>query len=574
MKKRETQCFEKWQLIRQFAGRHYLAIIIAILTGIASSLLTILIPVSFGKYYELVFDLRAVRAQFLDKLPFFDVQSPEAYLWLLLVLVGLKGLFHFLERFSIARLGEQFVHDIRDTLYVRQLALHIKVYDERGIGRYLLRYSGDLKSIRNYFTKGILRFTTDAVLLIFALLTLFLMDKGIGFIILLTWLMVVSIVFLLNIPLRKASLNKRNKTSGLLGFINSKLKGIQTIKTFNRQVPETTRFRKRTKRILQYGIEYERIYNVIFVIVPTALYLMIGAVLWYVLWQKQQGAGQVNEGALLSIILLLITILPVFRRILRTPVSWELGSISFEKLLKVLNVPAEASGTKDIRKRAYPIHIRDVNFSYENSDKYVLDDINISFKPHKINVLNIEQGEGKTTLIKLLTGLYAPVSGQILLGKDNIKDISLTSLRRCLTVVSPDFPLVGKTVFEAVSYSMSKTKIPAVETMLEIIQKGLPPQQQLSAYDKIGEFGGHLSVNQQKILQYTRAFLTGKPILIIEEPFESLPKVVKENIVQLLNERVENSTIILLMSWESMYGKLSNIHYIEMENSENEFVKS
>jgi len=251
-----------------------------------------------------------------------------------------------------------------------------------------------------------------------------------------------------------------------------------------------------------------------------------------------------------------------------------LGRISFEKLLKVLNVPAEASGTKDIRKRAYPIHIRDVNFSYENSDKYVLDDINISFKPHKINVLNIEQGEGKTTLIKLLTGLYAPVSGQILLGKDNIKDISLTSLRRCLTVVSPDFPLVGKTVFEAVSYSMSKTKIPAVETMLEIIQKGLPPQQQLSAYDKIGEFGGHLSVNQQKILQYTRAFLTGKPILIIEEPFESLPKVVKENIVQLLNERVENSTIILLMSWESMYGKLSNIHYIEMENSENEFVKS
>ncbi len=567
MEKTETEQFKKWQLIRQFTGRHYLTIIIAILTGIISSLLTILIPVSFGKYYELVFDLRAVRAQFLNKLPFFDVQSPKAYLWLLLILIGLKGLFHFLERFSIARLGEQFVYDIRDTLYVRQLALHINIYDERGIGRYLLRYSGDLKSIRNYFTKGILRFSTDAVLLIFALLTLFLMDKGVGIIVLSTWLTVVGLVFLLNIPLRKASLNKRNKTSGLLGFINTKLKGIQTIKVFNRQVPETTRFRKRTQKILQYGIEYERIYNVIFVIVPTALYLMIGAVLWYVLWQKQQGAGQVNEGTLLSIVLLLITILPVFRRILRTPVSWELGNISFEKLLKVLNVPAETLGTKNIRKRAYPMHIRDVRFGYANANRNVLNDINISFKPYKINVLNIEQGEGKTTLIKLLTGLYTPASGQILLGEDNIKDISLTSLRRCLTVVSPDFPLVGKTVFEAVSYSISKSKIPAVETILQVIQRGLPPQQQLSVHDKIGEFGSHLSVSQQKILQYTRAFLTRKPILIIEEPFESLPKIVKDNIVQLLNERVENSTIILLMSWESMYGKLSDIHYIELENT-------
>lgn len=567
MIKKRVNEFQKRRLVRQFAGQHRLAIAVAIVAGIISSLLTILIPVSFGKYYELVFDLRAIRAQFLDQLPFFDVQSPKAYLYLLLVLIALKAVFHYLERFSIARLGEWFVYEIRDTLYLRQLDLHIKIYDERGIGRYLLRYSGDLKSIRNYFTKGILRFTTDAVLLTFALLTLFLIDVGIGIIILLTWLVVVGLVFLLNIPLRKASLNKRNTSSGLLGFINTKLKGIQTIKVFNRQVPEIKRFRKRTNKILRYGVEYERIYNIIFVIVPTALYLMIGAVLWYVLWQKQQGSGQLNEGSLLSVILLLITILPVFRRILRTPVSWELGNISFEKLLKVLNVSGEISGEKNIRKRAYTIDLRDVSFRYSDSESNILTDINVVFKPHKINVLNIEQGEGKTTLIKLLTGLYAPTSGQILLGKNNIRNISLPSLRRCMTVVSSDFPLVGKTVFEVVSYSISTVKLPTVEAILASLQVGLPPQQQLFAQDKIGEFGSHLSATQQKILQYARALLTQKPILVIEEPFEALPKVVKDNIVRLLNERVEESTIVLMMSWQNLYGKLSKIHYIELASS-------
>ncbi len=539
-----SSSFSKKALILQFVQQHPVAIAIAGLAGLVSSLLTILIPVSFGKYYELVFEMRAVRAQFLKHLPFFDVATPQAYLRLLLGLIVLKAIFHFVERFSIARLGELFVHDIRDTLYARQLELHTNIYDEKGIGRYLLRYSGDLKSIRNYFTKGTLRFAVDIVLLTLTLVALFFINTGIGWIVCALWLVTTGLVYVLNIPLHKASLQKRNKTSGLLGFINGRFKAMETIKAFNRFEPEMKRFRKRTVRLLGLGIDYQRIYSLIFILVPTLLYLMIAAVLWYVLWQKQQGRGELEEGVLLSVILLLITVLPVFRRILRTPVTWELGNISFQKLLIVLNLPIESPGTENIRKRAYPVELKGLTFTPHHASTPVFSQLDARFELNQINVLDIPLG--KPALIKLLLGLYQPDSGKILIGKTNQENISLKSLRRCMAVVSASFPLLGKDVFEAVSYSLDKSRLPKVEEMLAQMQRGLPVNQTLFAKDKIGEFGSRLSASQERILQYVRALLTEKPILVIENPFDNIPPIIISNLVELLHKQTEDGMVIIL----------------------------
>ena len=72
----------------------------------------------------------------------------------------------------MGKLGEQLIFDLRNQLFEHQLKVNMEEYDKRGIGRYLLRYSGDLSSIHGYVTKGFIRFAADALMLVITFLTL------------------------------------------------------------------------------------------------------------------------------------------------------------------------------------------------------------------------------------------------------------------------------------------------------------------------------------------------------------------------------------------------------------------
>ncbi len=558
----------KFSLLTLFIGNNGRGILLGLIAGVMSNLLTILIPVSFGRYYELVFDLNAVRAQFLNYIPFFDqVNHPVTYLKVLGVLILLKFFFHYTERFFIARLGEQFIFQIRNTLFTRQLQLHLDLYDEKGIGRYLLRFSGDLASIRNYLTKGILRFGVDFVLLAFTLATLFVIHPGVGAIVFCSWLLICVLVFFLNGPLYRASLRKRDNTSGLLSFVNRRLKNIQSIKAFNRFQPESNKFKRRAAKVLDYSLEYHRVYQFIFALIPVLLYTMIGGILYYVYYLKSIQHSSVNQGSLVGIILLLITVLPVFRRLLRVPISWELGNLSFQKLTAVLHSPMEPDGTSDISKKAYPIKVQKLTYSYPNKQSPIFNNLNLLLKENQVNVVHLGVGKGKTTLIRLLLGIYQPGSGQIYYGANAISDVKMISLRRCITVVSASFPLLGRKVFEAVSYSTKKEKRAAVSKLLLQLQEHMPEEECLQLDAKIGEFGSHLSSSQNKLLLYVRALLTKKPIIIIEEPLKDLHPLVAPLIIDRLEKY--KGTVVLITSDKQLTQKISDLNSLKLRSSLN-----
>ncbi|MDN5211345.1 ABC transporter ATP-binding protein [Fulvivirgaceae bacterium BMA12] len=536
----------KSKILSDFFSENKPAILSTFLVSLFSNIFTIIIPVSIGKFYNLVFGLNTHRSRILNFLPEWFWDTAPRFLMFFMTLVILKIVFDFLRRYQVGSIGEKMLLFIRNKLFLSQLQMPMQIYDEKGIGKYLLRHSGDLKSTQNYVTKGLIGFLVDMLLLALVLITIGILDSGLLLVMLGFFPVFGGLIFLLNRALHDKSLAQRNYKSGLLSFVNATLRSILSVKAFNRLQPEMNRYKLKSEKVYRAGIRYHQINSVIMAVIPGLLYVMLFAILYYTYYQYEFGEARIDAGSLLAAILLLVTAMPVFRRALRVNTVWELGNISFKKLLIVLNhaqEQEESSGA--FRFKRGKIVFQGVTFQYSRADKKILfDDFVIS--SGEMTSIQGRTGAGKTTLLKLFTGLYLPATGKIFFDDQDTSHVNKKSLRKAISLVPEDWPFFGRTVFEAISYSRKSKKRSEAGRVLDLIQKNTPKHLKLTLDTRIGDLGANLSKGQKKLLAYARALLTAKPIIIIDEPFSGLDKSSRHHVAELINNLKGKKTVIIL----------------------------
>ncbi len=547
----------RWQLLLTF------------FISLLSSMATILVPLSIGKYYALVFDFKGTRSLVLDFLPAFFYESVPQFLLFFGAILALKLTLGFLQRYLIASLGERIVNQIRLELFEHQLSLDMQVYDEKGIGKYLLRYSGDLKSIQNYISKGLIGFVVDLFLLAAAIVSIGMIHKELALICLISIPCIVLPIYLLNEKLNAISEQRRNKRSNMLSFVSQRLIGILSIKAFNRHRPEYQKFEKRSNLLLEEGLSYHRLSSLVFVLIPVLLYAMLAAIMYFIYQIKQSGI-EVNQGGTLAAFLLILSMLPVFRKLLKVTVVWKLGKISLKKLIAVFNLPNNYSLSKDdLVLEQLSIELNQLSFAYgENS---VYKKLSQKWVGNGVHLIKGKMGSGKSTLIKLILGIYYPSSGEIILDNQDTSMVNEKSLRKHISVISSDFPLLGKTVFEAISYSRKQSKRKHAQKVLNQLQSFMKSSNQMKLNDKIGYGGNQLSKGQEIILMFARALLTNKPILLLDEPFKNMDQQMRDHFGQLL-QALKAKKMILLFSKQVSLNKLKPTSCCDLSEIDNKVI--
>ncbi len=552
--------YTKQKLIWDFFRQHPYRTALSLLLGFIASILLILLPISLGKYFDLLFGYHSYRAHFLDALPFSFWDTIPQFITFFITITLLWQVTNFGYRYFTAELGLLFSHELRTLLFEHQMFIPLSEYDQKGYGKYLLRYSGDLAAIRNYLVSGVLRFTTDLMLITMALIGLFLLSPPLLSGLLIGLGSMIIIIYFLNRILYDRSVVVRNRRSGLLAYVNQRLQAMDTIQAFNRYVPEQKRFADRSQIVYQAGTKYQKIYQLIYTLVPVMLYLTLALTLFaYV--QSSNKLDRLHQGNLLAFVLLFLTVMPNVRRLLRVTTVWKVGHVSFEKLIRILQLSQiNHLPETPFTYKGGAITFQNLGFSY-NGKKYVLKNLNAQIPPHSgFTFIRGRTGSGKTTLIKLLLALYQPTEGQILIDGQNIHQVHPKSLRKYITVVSEEFPLLGRTVFEAISYSRKADKRPKAQSVLNFLQADLPPDNHLHLDDRIGELGDRLSKSQIKMLLYARAMISNKPIFLIEDPFKNLPSTVKNRILLWLVEHRNEKNFLFFTSKQGIAKLLPQIN--------------
>ncbi|WP_052599716.1 ABC transporter ATP-binding protein [Aureispira sp. CCB-QB1] len=537
----------KNKLILQFIKSYKLKFCAVIFVGFTSSILKISIPISLAKYYSLVFETNSPKIFLFNFFPSYFTNTIPHFLIFFFALILLTGLFDFLERFGKGALGEFFLFQLRKILFSKQLHIKQMTYDAKGTGRYLLRYSGDLKSIQRYLTKGIVQFIIDLLFITLTMAVLFIINPTICLIIL--GCTVITFVFMVfvNRWLYNISSNRRNRKSNLLSFVSVHLRSILSIKSFNKEKKAYKKFARRAKRILDLGISYHLINSFIQTMTKSTVYIMLGIILTFVHLSSWQSGSE-----LFITILILVTILPLFRRTLRVFSIWELGNISFTKLLNIINTEAETLPTQDSIERISGNKVIINNLSFEIGNQELFKNTSMVIPSKSITLIT---GKGKTTLGKILLGIYDNYQGTILINRTNIRQIPPKVVRRKVTIASVDWPLYGKTVFDAISYNKREKKRVAAKALLKALQSKY--NQQLTLDTPIGELGQNLSHNQYVLLCFARAILTKKKILILDLPFQTLTPSLKSTLLQFINGLKDQKTIIIFGQNEAEFKQLS-----------------
>ncbi|MBA4687731.1 MAG: ATP-binding cassette domain-containing protein [Candidatus Galacturonibacter soehngenii] len=172
-----------------------------------------------------------------------------------------------------------------------------------------------------------------------------------------------------------------------------------------------------------------------------------------------------------------------------------------------------------------------------------------------------ENGSGKSTIIKILSGLYDVNQGEVLLNKVNIKKLSLSSYREIFSVVSQQIYLFDDTIKNNIclykEVSEQKIKQALKDSRLEeFINK-------VSMDYRVGQNGAMLSGGQKQKVALARAFIQDRPILIFDEATSSSDSNSEYEIIQLLLTKMENKTIIIITHRTEILQGMDYVFYLE-----------
>lgn len=535
----------KKTLLVAFIKSNKWVVFASFLFGFFSIVATILIPVFLGKYYQIALHRHSTRGKMFDVL-FGHITGIKIFFLVFAALILFKFIADFLMKYFLGITGELLAKTIRERLFYRQLNSKLEVHQKKETGLYLLRYSGDLSAIQHYLTKGIITLFNDCLHLILALIVLALLNVKLTLVLLASYPVIFISILYLNKKLKVLTGKRRNRRSNNLSFVSSRLNALLTIKAFNRQSIENEKYSKGSTDLYEYGRKYYKLYSLIYALLPFMLYSMLALILWIAYDMKHNSHHKIHGHDLLTFIMTMVNVIPVLKRILSVNFIWQAGDISFTKLLRVFNAKQEVNHqVSDQEISSGSIEFRNVSFAFPKGAT-VIDNLSFQVPSNSLVLISGEHQTGKSTLFKMIMGLYDATSGEVLIGKTDIRNYSKHLLRKKVTILSDEFPLIGKSVFETISYSRKEEKRLPAFTMLQKLGY-VKEHEDISILDQpIFENGKNISYSQRKILMMARALLTNKKIILLDEPFEGLDAVLIHKIVLIVEEYRAKHTIIII----------------------------
>ena len=207
----------------------------------------------------------------------------------------------------------------------------------------------------------------------------------------------------------------------------------------------------------------------------------------------------------------------------------------------------EIEDLPDLKIRKAGIEYRDVSFSYPTTKEDAIKNINILIDGNSTVALVGHSGAGKSTIISLMPRFYDPGKGEIYIDGQNIRDVTLSSLRKNISLVSQDIILFDDTVRANVAYANRDASEEQIKKACEFAAAADFIENLPHSYDTvIGENGIRLSGGQKQRISIARAILKDSPIILLDEATSSLDAESEEKVQNAIINLTKNKTTLVI----------------------------
>ena len=330
---------------------------------------------------------------------------------------------------------------------------------------------------------------------------------------------------LLNQRVRAAFRRQRQQIGELNARIEDSLLGERVVKAFAAEEVEKEKFEKDNQAF--QGIKKQTYYFMAAFQTSTRLFDGLMYLVVIVAGGLATVWGMVTPGDLVAYMLYVTTLIATIRRIVEFAEQFQRGMTGIERFCEIMDADVDIfdePGAKPLRVERGAIRLEDVSFEYPDDHNKVLRRLDLDIRPGEKLALVGPSGGGKTTLCNLIPRFYDVTSGHIYIDGQDIRGVTLQSLRSAIGVVQQDVYLFSGTVYENIAYGKPGG---ATREQVEQAARLAGAHEFISAlkngYDTyVGERGVKLSGGQKQRISIARVFLKDPPILILDEATSAL----------------------------------------------------
>jgi subfamily B ATP-binding cassette protein MsbA len=478
---------------------------------------------------------------------------------LILALFAFRGLMNFGQSYFNDYVGLRIINDVRNALNRHFQSLSVSFFYRHPTGTLITRVSSDVQLLRYAITDALASFMKDSVSLTALVIVAFLKDW-----VLATMAFVVfpaSVLPVMKLSRRIKRFTRRGQIrSGLLtALLQESIQGNRIVKAFGMEKYEDERFQRENWRVFKQSLRASRIKAVVAPSMEMLASLGIVGVVWYGGWSVV--AGGRTQGEFMAFMAAMFLMYGPFKGLARTYTAVHQGLAGAERVFEILDEAPEIRDKADAqvaRPFAQSIGFHNVSFAYKESA--VLKGVNLRIEAGQMVALVGMSGVGKSTLVDLIPRFYDVREGSVTVDGVDVRDLTVTSLRAQIGIVTQHTFLFNDTIRNNIAYGdpgrrmediIAAAKAANAHDFISTLPQG---------YDSvIGEMGMQLSGGQRQRLAIARALLKNAPILILDEATSSLDAESERLVQDALETLMATRTTIVIAHRLSTIRKADRI---------------
>jgi len=461
----------------------------------------------------------------------------------------IRGLATYIHTIKMNKVSQSIVADIQNDIFSHFMTLDLKFFHKFPSGELVSRVTNDVNVMRMAVVDAFTGIGSNVLTLLFLLIVMIMQDWHLALLALTIFPVAFGMVAYLGKRLRKVSQSIQGETANLSGVLSQIFQGIRQVQAYGMEDYERKRASDAVMQVRHFNIKAVRIGSLSTPINE----ILVGAVVFGVIVYGgfRIAEGHLTPGGLMSFIAAFALAYEPMKKLAKLNNSLQIGLGAAERVQDMMvhkSTIIDKENAMELIAQSPNISFKNVTFGYQtDDDTKALNDISFEIEAGKVTALVGASGSGKTTILSLILRFYDPLSGNILINGADIRDVSMSSLRQHMALVSQDITIFDDSVAGNIAYGCpnateqqihAAARAAAAEDFILKMPEGFCTQ--------VGENGVRLSGGQRQRISLARAILRDAPILLLDEATSALDNESERLIQQTLEKLEQNRTTLII----------------------------